>query len=184
MSGLLFLYVGAEIGLGAWITAATRRAADTSVLVGALVTSAYWGALWLGRAASGRALEGGMASERILVFSIVGAGAGSVLLSLSGGVLVLGAAGAMIAGFCFGPIWPAALAIGTRGGPGNAAAAMVTLGNGGGVVLPWLQGRVLVSAGPRAGVAVSALLCAGMLALAAASLRGRPTDQAARTVSS
>jgi MFS family permease len=44
MAALLFLYVGAEIGLGAWTTAATRRAADASILVGALVTSAYWGA--------------------------------------------------------------------------------------------------------------------------------------------
>jgi fucose permease len=171
MSGLLFLYVGAEIGLGAWITSATRRAADTSLLVGALVTSGYWAALWLGREASGRALGRGFRSERILVVSILGAGAGSLVLSLAGDAVAAGAAGALITGFCFGPIWPAAVAIGTRGAAHNAAATMVTLGNGGGVILPWLQGRVLVESGPRAGMAVSAVLCAGMLALATGTLR-------------
>ena len=171
MSALLFLYVGAEFGLGAWVASATRQAADAGVLAGALVSSGYWGALWLGRAASGRALERGWRSERILVASVAGAGAGSVLLALGGGVVALGALGALITGFCFGPIWPAAMAIATRGTAANTAAVIVTLGNAGGIVLPWLQGRVLVGAGPRTGMAMSAVLCAAMLAIALVALR-------------
>ena len=37
------------------------------------------------------------------------------------------------------------------------------MGNAGGVVIPWLQGRVLVDAGPAEGVMVSAVLCGLML---------------------
>lgn len=174
MSALLFLYVGAEIGLGGWITSATREAADASVLAGALVSSGYWAALWFGREVSGRALERGWRSERILAASIVGAGLGSLVLAAGGDILALGAVGAIVAGFCFGPIWPAALAIGTRAAPSNAAATMVTLGNCGGAALPWLQGRVLVDAGPRAGMGLSTALCAGMLAIAVAARPRRP----------
>jgi fucose permease len=166
MSAVLFLYVGAEIGLGAWTSAATERAADTTILAGAMVTSGYWGALWAGRAASGVALERGWRSERILAGSIVGAGMGSVALAIGGESLVIGAVGAAVTGFCFGPVWPSAVALGTRSAPPNTAAMMVTLGNGGGIVLPWVQGRVLVEQGPRAGMGMSAGLCAGMLLLA------------------
>lgn len=167
MSALLFLYVGAEIGLGAWTTAATRRAADASILSGALVTSAYWGALWLGRVASGIAISRGWASRRVLLASIAGAGLGSTVLALAGGIVWAGAVAAAFTGFCFGPIWPAAIAIGTRDAPPSTPAFMVTAGNGGGIILPVVQGRVLVGAGPREGMALSAVLCLGMMVLAA-----------------
>jgi fucose permease len=172
MAALLFLYVGAEIGLGAWTTAATRRAADASILVGALVTSAYWGALWLGRVASGVAIQRGWHSRRVLIGSIGGAGIGSLALAGTGSVVAAGAVAAAFTGFCFGPIWPAAIAIGTRGAPPSTPAFMVTVGNGGGIVLPVIQGRVLVGSGPQAGMAISALLCAGMLVLAVVGSRG------------
>jgi fucose permease len=83
-----------------------------------------------------------------------------------------------VTGFCFGPIWPAAMAIATRGTAANSAAVVVTVGNAGGVLLPWLQGRVLVGAGPRAGMAVSAALCAGMLLIAWVALRLRSGQRA------
>jgi hypothetical protein len=43
---------------------------------------------------------------------------------------------------------------------------MVTIGNSGGFIFPWLQGRLLVSEGAAAGILLSSVLCAGMLALA------------------
>ena len=36
------------------------------------------------------------------------------------------------------------------------------MGNSGGLAIPWLQGKVLVGAGPGQGVAVTAVLCALM----------------------
>ncbi len=44
-------------------------------------------------------------------------------------------------------------------------AAIVTIGNAGGLAIPWLQGRILVGAGATAGVAVTVGLCMAMLAL-------------------
>jgi DHA1 family inner membrane transport protein len=174
MGGLLFLYVGAEIGLGAWTTAFTRRAADASLLAGALVTSGYWFALFLGRVANGMLIDRGWDPARVLVAAIAGAGAGSLVLVAGGHLLAVGAAGAFIAGFCFGPVWPCAMAIALRTGNASTPAMLVTTGNGGGIILPWIQGRVLVDGGTRAGMGMSATLCAGMLAIAlAAGRRGR-----------
>lgn len=45
---------------------------------------------------------------------------------------------------------------------------MVTVGNAGGILFPWLQGKVLVAAGPGRGIALTALLCVLMLAVVAA----------------
>ncbi len=41
----------------------------------------------------------------------------------------------------------------------------MTIGNAGGVAIPWLQGLVLVGAGATQGVAVTVALCAVMLAI-------------------
>jgi len=57
----------------------------------------------------------------------------------------------------------------------NATAATVTMGNAGGLAIPWLQGKVLVGAGPAQGVAVTAALCAVMFCIVSAfrASRGR-----------
>ncbi len=169
MGLLLFLYVGAEVGLGAWTTAFTRRAADASLLAGALVTSSYWAALFFGRVANGYALDRGRDPARILLLSIVGAGIGCLVLVAGGQLLAVGAAGAFLTGFCFGPIWPSSMALALRDGNDNTPAMLVTVGNGGGILLPWVQGKILVEGGTRAGMTMSALLCVGMLALALAT---------------
>ena len=177
MGGLLFLYVGAEIGLGSWITSYTRAAADASLLSGALVTSGFWGALLIGRFASGLALTRGRTAVQLLGIGLVGGLVGSVVLVAAGNVFVIGALAAIITGFFFGPIWASAIAIGTSGGRSAAPAALVTLGNAGGIVLPWVQGRILVDGGARAGISVSAVLCLAMLVVAAIAVRSRPIDQ-------
>ena len=181
MGGLLFLYVGAEIGLGAWTTAFTRRAADASLMAAALVTSGYWAALFLGRVANGLLIERGWDPSRILIASILGAGAGSLVLVAGGQLLAVGATGALIAGFCFGPVWPCAMAVALRSGNQSTPAMLVTIGNGGGIVLPWLQGRILVDGGTRAGTGMSAVLCAGMLVVAVLARR-RPASRSAAAV--
>ena len=182
MALVLFLYVGAEIGLGAWTTAATQRAADANLLTGALVTSGYWAALFLGRVVSGIAVSRGASAGRVLVLSIIGAGAGSVALALGGEVLAVGAIAAVVTGFCFGPIWPSAMTVAAKEASANTPALLVTVGNGGGMVLPWIQGRVLADSGTRAGMGMSAALCMGMLVLVLVGrVTGRPqrTEQAA-----
>lgn len=166
MGAVLFLYVGAEFGLGTWLASYTREVAGSGVLAGALVTSAYWGALAVGRTASGYLLGRGAAPGRVLVGSITGALCASALLAAFGKDLGPGTTLAIVTGFCFGPVWPAAMAVAV-GRSSNAPAALVTMGNAGGLAFPWLQGRLLVATGPGRGVAFTAVLCALMLLLAA-----------------
>ncbi len=171
MALVLFLYVGAEIGLGSWVSSYAREAAGAGIMAAALMTSGYWAALLIGRLVTGRLLADGHEAARVLVMAIAGAGLASAVLALFGGTLAIGAAAAFATGLFFGPIWPVAMGIGSRRSPGTAPAAMVTVANSGGLVFPWLQGLVLASAGPGEGIAVTVALCVGMLALARGSVR-------------
>ncbi len=164
MSLVLFCYVGAEIGLGAWVSSYTERVAKAGIMAGALVTCGYWGALALGRLATGRLLQT-HDPARLLGLAIAGAGASGLVLTLFGDVLAVAFAAAFVTGLAFGPIWPLSIAIGAHEGTTSTTAAMVTVGNAGALVFPVIQGAVLASAGPREGVAVTPALCVAMLLL-------------------
>lgn len=165
MGAVLFLYVGAEIGLGTWVASYSEEAIGAGVFEGAIVTSVYWGALMLGRLASGVAFARGVPARLVLVASLVTGFAASAGLALVTGSFTLAAGAAFLCGFAFGPVWPCAVSIAAANSPGSVPAAMVTVGNAGGLFFPWLQGVVLVSEGATAGVLVTALLCAVMTAL-------------------
>jgi fucose permease len=124
-----------------------------------------------GRFVSGAYFARSGDGARLLVVSVAGAMIASVVLALTTGNLVASAVAAFAAGLCLGPVWPSVLAVATEGSEAHATAATVTMGNAGGVLLPWLQGRVLVDAGPAEGVVVTAVLCAAML-VAIAGFRG------------
>ncbi len=165
MGAVLFLYVGAEFGLGSWVSAYARESAGSGVFEGALLTSGYWAALMCGRIASSVYYAKPRDSVALLGMSIAGAGIASLVLALTTGNIAASAAAAFGAGLFLGPVWPATMAIASEGSEAHATAATVTMGNAGGVVLPWLQGRILVDAGPTEGVIVSVVLCAVMFAI-------------------
>jgi fucose permease len=168
MGGVLFLYVGAEFGLGTWVSSYARETVHAGVLAGALLTSGYWAALALGRVVSGVYFAQRRDPGLLLIVSIAGAGVSALMLALVPTNVAISAAGAFGAGLCFGPIWPTTIAIASEGAQGNVTAATVTLGNAGGMVIPWLQGRILVGAGARQGIGVTAVLCAIMFGITGA----------------
>jgi fucose permease len=162
MGLVLFLYVGAEFGLGAWVSSYTERAAAAGIMAGALVTCGYWGALAVGRLLTGQLLE--RHTPALLLGASIGlAGVSGVALVAVGDILVLAFAAAFVTGLAFGPIWPLAMAIGSHGKTSSTTAALVTAGNSGAVIFPALQGAILAGAGPREGVAVTPILCLLML---------------------
>lgn len=165
MGAVLFLYVGAEFGLGSWVSAYARESADAGVFEGALLTAGYWGALLCGRLISGAYFARDRDAIVLLGASAAGACIASLLLALTTGNIGASAGAAFAAGLCLGPVWPATVAIASEGSEAHATAATVTMGNAGGVAIPWLQGNVLVSAGPAEGVIVTAVLCAVMFAI-------------------
>lgn len=168
MGAVLFLYVGAEFGLGSWVSSYAREAAEASVMTGALMSAGYWAALALGRVLSGLYFSGRREASRLLLASVALGGVAALVLAFSSGYIAIASVAAFAAGLAFGPIWPATMAVATEGDVASpATAATVTMGNAGGLAIPWLQGRILVGAGPSQGVAVTAVLCALMFAIVA-----------------
>ncbi len=174
MGAILFLYVGAEFGLGVWVSSYARESANAGVFAAAVITAGYWGALMCGRVISGMYFARRSDASWLLLIAVAGAGISSLLLALSTGNIIFGAAAAFGAGLCLGPVWPAVLAIASEGTSANATATTVTMGAAGGLAIPWLQGKVLVGAGPTEGVAVTAVLCALMLIMVVAFRARRP----------
>lgn len=172
MGGVLFLYVGAEFGLGSWVSEYAKQTTGASVLGAALLTAGYWGALAIGRIGSTWYFARGREASVLLLGSVGGAGLATIVLALSTGNIVIGAGAAFCAGLFLGPVWPTTVAIASGGGVANATAATVTMGNAGGLAIPWLQGKVLVQAGPSQGVAVTSLLC-GLMFVAVGGFRFR-----------
>lgn len=172
MGAVLFLYVGAEFGLGAWVSSFAQETLDAGVFGAALITSGYWAALALGRVASWWYFAGRRDALALLILGCAGAGASALVLTLSSGSVAIATLSALGAGFFFGPIWPAVTSIVAAEEDPGATAATVTIGNAGGVAIPWLQGKVLVGAGATQGVAVTAVLCGVMFAISGA-FRGR-----------
>lgn len=165
MGAVLLMYVGAEFGLGTWISSYTSQAFGAGVMAGALVTAGYWAALGVGRIVGNWLLGRGMRALVLLALAITGGLAASLLLVLASGIFALGILGALLAGLCFGPIWPCALGIASQDASPRVPAILVTVGNAGGLFLPLIQGAVLDSAGPRAGMTITAALCIIMLLL-------------------
>jgi fucose permease len=164
IGALVLLYVGVENGVASWTTVYLERTTALDQAAAALITSGFWLALTGGRIAA--AFSGArLAAERMLLIALAGALAGGALLATSTGSASLTIAAVLLLGFCFGPIFPTALAITTasfRRAPGTAASVVVAMGSAGGTLLPWLQGALLERAGPAASVL---LVAAGTLAM-------------------
>ena len=171
----ILLYVGAEAGLGAWVSSYTEETFGSGVLAGAIVTSGFWGALGLGRLGSAWALQRGWNPWPLLLGAIAWAGTAATALALSGGSFAAGAVAAFATGLGLGPIWPSCFGIAAEGRQPRVTAMLVTLGSVGGVVLPFSQGLLIKATGPHTGIGLTATLCLAMLLLAlGARSRSRP----------
>jgi fucose permease len=165
----LLVYVGVELGLGGWAFTYARRSAGLGGMAAALLSSGFWCALTLGRLLSPLALR--RLSPEALLVAAPALAAGSTAALLLGGehpaVLVVGV---LVTGFGFGPVWPVAFALAARAFPseaGRASGVLAMVSSAGGLVLPWLQGRVLATAGPAAGIGVTFCGCVAIVLLAA-----------------
>ena len=172
------VYVGIEFGLGSWITNYMTITTSVALEYGALATSAFWGALALGR------LAGAAASRRLSRMQLMIAATAS---SLAGAIGMLLASGS---------IWPSVICIAWMSFPsepsipprsptpssvfpkeqGKAVGFLVALGNIGGISLPWLAGILLVnSSGLAYGgfITLLILVMLGILFVLQKALRSR-----------
>lgn len=169
MGAVLFLYVGGEFGLGSWVASYSEKEFDAGIFTGGLVTSGYWGALMVGRVISGRLFAAGWSPRTVLIGAVAAGMVSSAGVAASNEVFALAVACAFATGLFFGPIWPAAISIVSERSGGGAPAAMVTVGNAGGVFFPWAQGRLIVESGATTGIALTAVLCVLALVIAVAA---------------
>lgn len=183
LSGLLLVYIGTEVGFGAWITVYMITSASLLPVAAALVASGFWLALTLGRVL-GSVAGMRMLPTHLLMLSLLGVLAGTAVLNLGAGSVAGSVAGALLFGLSCGPVFPTVLAIvtGTARASGTATSLAIAIGNCGGLIIPALLGLLLsrYGAAAAAGLLLGAallmvLLCTVLMrASAATALRPEP----------
>ncbi|HEX8070495.1 MAG TPA: MFS transporter [Pyrinomonadaceae bacterium] len=162
-----FLYLGVEVGFGGWIYTCAVALGLSGADGAAYLTAAFWGAL-----TAGRLLAIPFAARlrpRLLLFvSLVGA-----LLSLA---VVLAAAapaalwaGTLGLGLACASIFPTMMAFAGRHVrlTGRVTGWFLVGASAGGMLVPWLAGRLFARQGPRAVLALVLLdLCAALIVFA------------------
>jgi fucose permease len=165
ISMLILVYVGVEYGLGSWIT--NYMDASTGMLLqkGALVTSAYWGSLTLGR------LAGAVASRKLgklqlLVIATLGSMIGVIGLVASLGTTIPTILSIVWIGFSYGTVYPTTVAVMVATFPknqGKSVGLLTAMASVGGLTLPWVAGILLETGSPQAYVVFIAGLISLML---------------------
>ncbi len=141
---MIFFYISAEVGFGAWIAAYVHLRAGLSTAVAALYPSAYQFGLISVRLIVARSLAV-LRLERMLALGGLVAAMATLGAALGGANAWLALAGAFLAGVGFSPAFPVALTLASVRGPGRegwtfgavfSALALAAL------IAPWAEGQV------------------------------------------
>jgi fucose permease len=141
---LLFLYNGAGSGLADWLATHLQLVAHTGVDTASQVTALYGLAITAGRIISIEALRR-LGNMSVLTLAIGIATVGAALIVLGGAQVGMIAAGVLMVGIGFAPIYPTVIAIGGQQQPenrGNVTGILAGLAAIGGVFVPIIQGRI------------------------------------------
>ena len=168
ISGVMFLYVGAEIGIGAWLFLYLRTAGALSPLLASSGVSLYWLGLVCGRAFGGRLGHRIALPQFTMLASALSAAALVILIAAptAGG---LAAAAVFLIGFGYGPVFPNMIAVGAARFPaevGRMTSIVVAGGALGGIVAPWIMGHAIADVSARASMEVALAATIAMAALA------------------
>jgi len=147
LGGLMLVYVGVEFGLGSWISSYMNITTATSAQDGAWATSAYWGALAIGRLA-GAAASRKLAPVRLIAAALGGSLLGAVGLFIAHATILPTILCLVWVSFSFGTVYPTAVAVAADAfakDRGKAVSVLVAMGSIGGITLPWFAGLLLTS---------------------------------------
>lgn len=177
---LLFIYVGAEVGVSGWIGEYFVSALGRSPAQGANLVTLFWGGILAGRLLLAFCYTGKQSALAIL--ALAGVAAGGLVVAIAAGGPVAAAAGFVAAGFGFSSIYPLVMSIVGSYVPARRQSLVVGFAaSGGGIgslVFPFLVAAVAQHTGIRRGfllyVALALLL---MLLALAATLRTRRIDR-------
>jgi len=168
ISAVMFLYVGAETGIGAWLFLYLRTAGALSPMLASSGVSLYWLGLVCGRGFGGRIGHRMALPQFTILASALSATALVILIAAptAGG---LAASAMFLIGAGYGPVFPNMIAIGAARFPaevGRMTSIVVAGGALGGVSVPWIMGQAIVGMSPRASMEVALTATLAMAALA------------------
>lgn len=181
VSGVMFLYVGAEVGIGAWLFLYLRMAGALGPMLASSGVSLYWLGLVCGRAFGGRLGHRIALPQFTMIASALSAAALMLLIAApaAGG---LAATAVFLIGVGYGPVFPNMIAVGAARFPaevGRMTSIVVAGGALGAIVAPWIMGHAIAHVSPRASMAVA---LAFTIAMAALSLSLRAHEVPGREV--
>ena len=163
---LLLLYVGTEVGFGAWLYTQMTRVAGATESGATLIVSLFWGGIVLGRfLASTFARK--IRAEHLLLLTIATIGIATGFLLTFSDSVIISAMSAFIVGVGCGPVFPTTLAIVSDTYPRLfvlSSGIIIAIGNIGAMIIPWVQGKV--GQGENGGMIVPFILAGVMIILA------------------
>lgn len=163
---LLFFQSGNEFTVGGWLSTHLHESFGLAASTSALVLAGYWAAIMAGRLATARLA--GRVADRTLIL------AGATLSLLATALLAAAPSGTAAAvaaaavGFGFAAIYPATLAV--AGGlfptlTGTAFSLIFAIALAGGMLCPWLAGRIALARGVRGALFIPVVNCAMIIVL-------------------
>jgi fucose permease len=165
--GLIFIYLGTEISISGWIATYALRLGESSSGFETLTPSVFWAGLLMGRATAAGILIR-IKDTTLILFSLLVAGFGLLLILVSSNLLSVTCGGAL-AGLGLAAVFPTTFAIFARFFAERASqmtGALFVIGGLGGALLPWLVGFVSQRFGDlRVGIFIPLLGVAGMIVL-------------------
>ena len=177
---LLFIYVGAEVGVSGWIGEYFVSVLGRTPAQGANLVTLFWGGILAGRLLLAICYTGKQSALAIL--ALAGVAAGGLIVAVTADGPLAAAAGFVAAGFGFSSIYPLVMSIVGSYVPARRQSVVVGFASSGGgigsLVFPFLVAAVAQHTGIRRGfllyVALALLL---MLLALAAMLRTRAIDR-------
>lgn len=159
-----FLYVGAESGFGGWIATYAKAMGFGDAAVAAYLTSAFWGALTVGRLLS-IPLAAQFTPRQILLGDLVGCLVSVGVVLLWPGSSLAMWVGTVGAGLSMASIFPTTLSLAERHMTitGTITSLFFVGGSTGGMTLPWIIGQLFEPVGPW--VTISVILVSVVLDL-------------------
>ncbi len=166
------IYVGTEISMAAWIGAIGKDLYQFTRAQAMLTAALFWMGMGIGRVIVA-SLGGMLGTDSLLRLCIWISAFAYVLLLLPAGPWRV-VAGAGLVGFGFCAFWPSIVALGNRHRPGRSGAVvavLMTSGNVGGAIFPWVLGLALDRVAPQLGLYAMAAVFGFMAFILTVALR-------------
>ena len=151
VAALLFFYVAGEASYGGWVYTYALKLGIGSAATAAYLTSAFWGALTLGRLVA-IPLAARFTPSAILRADLLGCVAGMALVVLGRDSAAILWAGTLVVGFSMAAVFPTVISLASTlmKATGRVTAWFLVGASLGSMLWPWLIGQLFEPVGPQA----------------------------------